>query len=101
VEIEKTVENGVCTLKVIGSIDRFAKASLKNALIEAKQYQQIRLDLSNVDLVGSVLVNLLVELRNQSPAEAEKLIIVNPPEHAMELLRAFRLGKLFRITQAG
>jgi len=98
-EIIKTVTGGICTLRIIGGIDRFARASLREALSDAGTQGEVHLDLADVELAGSVLINLLIEIRNQNPGESRKIKIVNAPEHALAILRAFRIHEFYRVNQ--
>lgn len=98
-EIIKTVTNQTCRLKIAGGIDRFARDPLRDALYSAEAFDEIRLDLAKVELAGSVLINLLMEFRNHNPEGSRKIKIVNTPEHALTIFRAFRIPELYHVSR--
>ena len=96
----KAVNNGdQTTLYLSGRLDTPGAESLKKALKEAAEEnpQEISLDFEEVDYVGSACVGKLIGFYKEFSARKGKISISNLSQDVLELFRAVKLDKLFKI----
>ncbi|MEL7120596.1 MAG: STAS domain-containing protein [Bacteroidota bacterium] len=95
-------QNGVQILKVNDLLSEFTNKDLLNNAtkkIEAGQ-NNIIVDLSAIDYMNSVGINLIIQLERQTKAANGKMVLVNPSEKVGQLLKITKLWPLLCIENS-
>ncbi len=65
----------------------------------AKGCQELRLDLSGVEMMDSIGIGLLIAIHNSMRKNGGKLVIQNPSSNISKLFRSMRLDQHFQMSE--
>ena len=96
--LSSAVKDDTYALRASGDIDHTCnRKRLKENLKRGASYKKIYFDLSEVEFAGSVLLDTLSFFASIYKNKSNKLYLLNPPEHIIDLLTVTHHIHIFNI----
>lgn len=97
-----TLTDGRNGIAVTGEVDIYTVGDFREpieALIGSGQ-ETVYLDFSDLDYIDSTGIGVLIELRKQSMAKNQKMILVKPKKNIEKLFKMTGVDQIFEVVEA-
>lgn len=97
-----TLTDGRDGIAVAGEVDIYTVGDFREpieALIASGQ-ETVYLDFSDLDYIDSTGIGVLIELRKQSMAKSQKMILVKPKKNIEKLFKMTGVDQIFEVVEA-
>lgn len=93
-EIQKTINDGIITIKIIGRLDTSNSAQLDEEVKELKEDDKLILDFSELEYLSSVGLRILLSLKKKLK---DNIKIINVNEFVKEVFDMTGFSDIFEI----
>ena len=97
-QIDKTLENGILTLKVVGRLDTNTSADLEAALV-LDGVSGVVFDFSDLEYISSAGLRVLMAAQKSMMASGGKMSVANPNEMVKGIFDITGMSGVFNIVE--
>ncbi len=91
------LNNSTKVIKISKGLDLSSIEALKNDLGDLDFYQEVLIDLTDLDCINSDFINLLVRIKRQRPLDYKKIKLLNPNSLVNHMLDLNNLSSVYDV----